>query len=84
MSDVPFTAIDHVQLAMPIDGEPIARQFYGNLLGMVEIPKPLELAKRGGRGSRAVPCRFTLESNKTFVPPEKRILRSGAATTIRY
>jgi len=44
----PFTAIDHVQLAMPPGGEPRARAFYGNLLGMTEIPKPAELAKRGG------------------------------------
>jgi len=43
-----FTAIDHVQLAMPAGEEDAARGFYRDLLGMVEIPKPAELAKRGG------------------------------------
>ena len=45
---VPFTAIDHVQLAMPAGGEEPARQFYSGVLGMAEIPKPPDLAKRGG------------------------------------
>src|SRR5262249_28027088 len=44
----PFSAIDHVQLAMPAGKEDAARTFYCNLLGMTEIPKPAELAKRGG------------------------------------
>ena len=44
----PFLAIDHVQLAMPVGGEDQARKFYGDLLGMSEVPKPSELAKRGG------------------------------------
>ena len=44
----PFTAIDHVQLAMPAGAEDAARKFYSGLLGMNEIPKPPELAKRGG------------------------------------
>jgi catechol 2,3-dioxygenase-like lactoylglutathione lyase family enzyme len=44
----PFTAIDHVQLAMPAGEEERARRFYRDLLGMTEIPKPPELAKRGG------------------------------------
>jgi len=44
----PFAAIDHVQLAMPAGEEERARRFYRELLGMAEIPKPLELAKRGG------------------------------------
>ncbi len=48
MSDHPFTAIDHVQLAMPAGEEETARQFYSNLLGMIEVAKPPELAKRGG------------------------------------
>ena len=41
-------AIDHVQLAMPRDGEDRARQFYGAVLGLVEEPKPPVLAARGG------------------------------------
>ncbi len=48
MANGPFSAIDHVQLAMPVGGESLARGFYHGLLGMTELPKPEELAKRGG------------------------------------
>lgn len=48
MSKVIFSAIDHVQLAMPRGEEEQARAFYGGLLGMTEVAKPAELAKRGG------------------------------------
>jgi len=41
-------AIDHVQLAMPIGEEEKARDFFASILGFHEIPKPTELAKRGG------------------------------------
>jgi catechol 2,3-dioxygenase-like lactoylglutathione lyase family enzyme len=44
----PFTAIDHVQLAMPAGREDDARSFFCEILGMTELPKPPELAKRGG------------------------------------
>jgi catechol 2,3-dioxygenase-like lactoylglutathione lyase family enzyme len=40
--------IDHVQLAMPPGGEPLARVFYGGVLGLAEVPKPPVLAARGG------------------------------------
>ena len=48
MAEHPFSDIDHVQLAMPAGEEESARRFYCNLLGMVELPKPPELARRGG------------------------------------
>src|ERR671925_1929025 len=41
-------SIDHVQLAMPNGSEERARCFYRDALGMIEVPKPEELAKRGG------------------------------------
>ncbi|HKD17657.1 MAG TPA: VOC family protein [Thermoanaerobaculia bacterium] len=40
--------IDHVQLAMPRGQEEAARTFYAGLLGIPEVAKPPELAKRGG------------------------------------
>ena len=40
-------ALDHMQLAMPVGQEALARQFYGEVLGLREVPKPPELAKRG-------------------------------------
>ncbi len=41
-------AIDHVQLSMPAEGEAAARAFYGEVLGLDEVPKPAALAGRGG------------------------------------
>src|SRR5262249_925098 len=35
-------------LAMPAGGEDDARAFYAGLLGLVEVPKPMPLAARGG------------------------------------
>ena len=40
--------IEHVQLAMPPDGEEAARAFYTGLFGLPERTKPPELAARGG------------------------------------
>lgn len=48
-------AIDHVQLAIPPGGEPAARQFYGELLGFTEVPKPPVMAARGGMWFQAGP-----------------------------
>ncbi|MGG2016767.1 VOC family protein [Bacillus sp. S10(2024)] len=43
-----YIGIDHVQLAAPAGSEMEARTFFGKILGMQEITKPLNLAKRGG------------------------------------
>jgi catechol 2,3-dioxygenase-like lactoylglutathione lyase family enzyme len=43
-----IVAIDHVQLGMPVGGEDRARAFYVGILGLREVPKPRELAPRGG------------------------------------
>ena len=40
--------IDHVQLAMPPGMESEARAFYEGILGIPEVAKPENLAKRGG------------------------------------
>ncbi|MBN9434889.1 MAG: VOC family protein [Bosea sp.] len=45
---MPIVGLDHVQIAMPRGAEALAREFYGGLLGLAEIPKPVNLAKRGG------------------------------------
>lgn len=41
-------AIHHVMVAIPVGGEAAARTFYGDLLGLPEIPKPKNMAARGG------------------------------------
>ena len=43
-----ITALDHVQLAMPAGRETEARAFYEGVLGIPEVQKPPNLAKRGG------------------------------------
>ncbi|HZQ10124.1 MAG TPA: VOC family protein [Anaerolineae bacterium] len=43
-----ITGIHHIQLTAPPNSEDLARKFYGELLGLLEIEKPAELKKRGG------------------------------------
>lgn len=43
-----LASIDHVQLGMPAGAEATARAFYADVLGLREVPKPPELAGRGG------------------------------------
>jgi ubiquinone/menaquinone biosynthesis C-methylase UbiE len=43
-----IVGIDHVQMAIPRGGEEQARAFYGERLGLREVPKPAMLAGRGG------------------------------------
>ena len=64
-------AIDHVQLAMPPGGEAQARAFYAGILGLDEIPKPAELAGRGGAwfGNGAVTLHLGVEQE--FRPARK-------------
>jgi GrpB-like predicted nucleotidyltransferase (UPF0157 family) len=45
---VPIAGLDHVQVAAPPGCEADARRFYGGILGLAELPKPPELAARGG------------------------------------
>ena len=40
--------IDHLQIAAPVGCEAAAREFYGGVLGLTEIEKPVALRKRGG------------------------------------
>ncbi|MBV8219416.1 MAG: VOC family protein [Solirubrobacterales bacterium] len=50
MTDDPLAPIglDHVQVAAPSGSETDARRFYGELLGLAELPKPEPLRARGG------------------------------------
>ncbi len=40
--------LHHVQVAIPPGGEEASRRFWGDALGMAELPKPPALAARGG------------------------------------
>jgi catechol 2,3-dioxygenase-like lactoylglutathione lyase family enzyme len=64
-------AIEHVQLAMPPGGEGDARAFYAGLLGIPEVPKPPELAKRGGVWFEAGALKIHLGVEADFRPARK-------------
>lgn len=66
-----ITGLDHVQVACPAGSEPVLRDFYGGVLGLPEVAKPVALAGRGGVwfqvGRQQLHC--GVESN--FVPARK-------------
>jgi catechol 2,3-dioxygenase-like lactoylglutathione lyase family enzyme len=64
-------SIDHVQIAMPAGEEEKARKFYISLLGFVEIPKPSELAKRGGAWFQSGNVQVHLSVEADFRPARK-------------
>ncbi|MDC3962826.1 VOC family protein [Polyangium jinanense] len=68
---MPILAIDHVQLAMPAGREDEARAFYGNLLGLTEVPKPADMVKRGGAWFEAGAVKIHLGVEADFHPARK-------------
>lgn len=64
--------LDHVQIAIPAGGEDEARHFFGDLLGLLEIPKPREMQGRGG-------CWFELGDHQLHlgVDPDFRAARKA-------
>lgn len=71
MGEFEFTAIDHVQLAMPAGGEERARAFYRDTLGLTEVPKPPLLAARGGAWFASECVQLHLGVEKDFRPAQK-------------
>jgi catechol 2,3-dioxygenase-like lactoylglutathione lyase family enzyme len=63
--------IDHVQLAMPAGEESRARDFYGRLLGIPELPKPASLVGRGGAWFGEGRLQIHLGVDKDFSPARK-------------
>jgi len=72
MTDPTFRveSIDHVQLAMPPGPEADARAqaFYEGLLGLPRVPKPPELAARGGCWFESGPAKVHLGVEEDFRP----------------
>lgn len=48
MESPQITAIDHAQITVPKDMESLAKNFYCEVLGLQEIPKPQNRVRRGG------------------------------------
>ena len=63
--------INHVQLAMPPARESEARHFYGDVLGLKEIPKPPALAARGGAWFELGDVQLHLGVEADFRPAKK-------------
>ena len=68
---VKVVGIDHVQLAIPPGGEASARTFYGELLGLVELPKPQDMRARGGLWFAAGPTQIHLGIEEGMRPSAK-------------
>jgi catechol 2,3-dioxygenase-like lactoylglutathione lyase family enzyme len=64
-------SIDHVQVAAPRGCEAEARAFYGELLGLQELPKPEPLAARGGCWFRAGEQELHVGVEDPFTPARK-------------
>ncbi len=71
MADMKVYAIEHVQLAMPPNGEDSARSFYSGVLGLVEKPKPPRLAGRGGVWFEQAELKIHLGVESDFRPARK-------------
>jgi catechol 2,3-dioxygenase-like lactoylglutathione lyase family enzyme len=67
--DVPI--VHHVQIAMPEQGEDLARQFYGEILGFPEVPKPDVLRQKGGVWFRTGNLDLHLGVDRPFVAAKK-------------
>ncbi|MFF8901925.1 VOC family protein [Streptomyces lydicus] len=66
-----ITGLDHVQLAAPPGTEEALRAYYGDLLGMTELPKPPGLAARGGCWFEAGTAYLHLGIDPSFRPARK-------------
>lgn len=65
--------IDHVQLAMPPGPEAEARaeKFFSGMLGLERVPKPPQLAVRGGCWFERGPVKIHLGVEEEFRPARK-------------
>ncbi|HTY77403.1 MAG TPA: VOC family protein [Candidatus Bathyarchaeia archaeon] len=69
--DAMILGFEHVQLAMPAGREAEARAFYSGLLGIPEVAKPSELAKRGGAWFETGAIKIHLGVEADFRPARK-------------
>jgi catechol 2,3-dioxygenase-like lactoylglutathione lyase family enzyme len=68
---VRILTLDHVQLAAPPGCEAAARRFYGHLLGLVEIAKPVALRARGGVWFSVGAQQLHIGVDERFAPARK-------------
>jgi catechol 2,3-dioxygenase-like lactoylglutathione lyase family enzyme len=68
---VRVVGIDHVQVVGPAGCEPEARAFYGDLLGLEELPRPTTLPDRDGCWFRAGAQELHVGVDMPFRPARK-------------
>jgi catechol 2,3-dioxygenase-like lactoylglutathione lyase family enzyme len=71
ITEFQVNGLDHVQLAMPAGEEQRARDFYSGILGLTEVPKPPNLAKRGGTWFEGGTLRVHIGVEADFRPAKK-------------
>jgi catechol 2,3-dioxygenase-like lactoylglutathione lyase family enzyme len=69
--NVRWVGIDHVQVAIPVGSEDLARAFYADVLGIPEVPKPPVMAARGGAWFESGEVRVHVGAEDPFVPARK-------------
>lgn len=63
--------LDHIQIAIPMGEEALARRYYGELLGLTEVDKPISLTGRGGVWFENGDLKVHLGVDAHFVPAKK-------------
>jgi len=66
-----IAGLDHVQLAAPPGCEPEARRYFGDVLGLEEVPKPEGVAASGGAWFRCGAQQLHVGVAEAFVPAVK-------------
>lgn len=75
--------LHHVQVSIPVGGEEEGRRFYRDGLGMREVAKPAELAKRGGAWFRSEDgAEIHLGVEEPFAPARKAHPALAVDTTV--
>jgi catechol 2,3-dioxygenase-like lactoylglutathione lyase family enzyme len=68
---IQLLGIDHVQVAAPAGCEHEARRFYGEVLGLAELPKPPTLQARGGAWFACGAHQLHVGVSERFAPADK-------------
>jgi catechol 2,3-dioxygenase-like lactoylglutathione lyase family enzyme len=75
--------LDHIQICIPTGKENEAREFYTNIIGLEEIPKPDELVSNGGLWYQVGDIQFHIgtenEINKSKRHPAFEVVDLAAA-----
>jgi catechol 2,3-dioxygenase-like lactoylglutathione lyase family enzyme len=68
---MPIRSLDHVQLAIPVGVEALARSFYTEILGLTEVAKPASMAGRSSIWFAAGPVNLHLGIEEDFRPAKR-------------